>query len=601
MGIIDKEAAMRLATETDSSGTSGEGTALLDSFIDLEKDKKKMDEFIKVFQDFLIKIGEIYGKQGANIQRLQDNYLTGVAETIRSRLLESLDLVKMKGETGINELNTAMRRSASDWETLFAMVGKMTGTELVALSLKMNEKIKELHDAKKISDEVYNLLAKDWAPKKAQEVEGPFKELGRTMGTLIKSMGDGVEMTKKDWEDLGDAVGKCSSIVSQSLSGISKLGAAFGMDKESQATFDQISGMVSGMGNLAKGLASGDASSIISGGVGMIKSAAKLFDFKTKKADKEIKKHAKNLKELQKLYDQLGREADKALGTEEYQKQLEQAKNLETQKAEVEAQMEAEKSKRKKKRDKGKIEEYEKQIKNLEKQAEDVKQNIVDEMMTTDLKSFASQLASSIVTAFAAGTQDFDGIMQGKIDDLIKNMLIKQVSMNVIQKSLQGVFKMAEDFTDETSDGGVSFSADEIRQLKEALEDSKNSIKDRFSGWGKAMEDLELVVDQGLSDRVKGVTGQLEAAMTEGTASELVGLWTMTAMDIRVIREWLLTGTDVSLPQPGFDLSELLEQQYRIEQNTRMTVYQLQDGFGRMGQQLDAIERNTRGYYGRGR
>jgi hypothetical protein len=57
----------------------------------------------------------------------------------------------------------------------------------------------------------------------------------------------------------------------------------------------------------------------------------------------------------------------------------------------------------------------------------------------------------------------------------------------------------------------------------------------------------------------------------------------------------------VSLPQPGFDLSELLEQQYQIEQNTRMTVYQLRDGFGRMGQQLDAIERNTRGYYGRGR
>lgn len=42
------------------------------------------------------------------------------------------------------------------------------------------------------------------------------------------------------------------------------------------------------MGNFAKGLASGDVSSIIRGGVGMITNATKLFDFKTKKADKAL-------------------------------------------------------------------------------------------------------------------------------------------------------------------------------------------------------------------------------------------------------------------------------------------------------------------------
>ena len=44
------------------------------------------------------------------------------------------------------------------------------------------------------------------------------------------------------------------------------------------------------MGNRAKGLVSGDVSCIISGEWGMITSATKLFDFKTKKADKERSK-----------------------------------------------------------------------------------------------------------------------------------------------------------------------------------------------------------------------------------------------------------------------------------------------------------------------
>ena len=129
------------------------------------------------------------------------------------------------------------------------------------------------------------------------------------------------------------------------------------MSKEAQATFDQVSGMVSGMGNLAKGLASGDVSSIISGGVGMITSATKLFDFKTKKADKEIKRHAKNLRQLKTEYDALARAASQALGTEEYQTKVKQIANLEKQKIEIEGQLKAEDSKKRKKKDKGKLEE----------------------------------------------------------------------------------------------------------------------------------------------------------------------------------------------------------------------------------------------------
>ena len=335
----------------------------------------------------------------------------------------------------------------------------------------------------------------------------------------------------------------------------------------------------------------------------MITSATKLFDFKTKKADKEIKKHAENLKKLKTEYDGLARAASQALGTEEYETKVDQIANLEKQKIEVEGQLRAEDSKKRKKKDKGKIEEYKKAITSLENQIADSKQNIIDELMTTDLKSFASQLGSTLVDAFSQGTEGIDAIMQGKVDTLIKNMLAKQLSMKLIQKSLQSVFDAAERFTAEESEEGVNFSAGEIRQIKGLLESSMSSISAQSKEWVQMMTDMGLVVNKDMSSRVQEVTGQLQAAMTEGTASQLVGLWNMTASDVRAIRDWLLTGT-VTVPESPFNMTQMIELQNEIAVNTRVTAQSTtatMHELGRVNQHLESIDRNTRGYAGRGR
>ena len=227
--------------------------------------------------------------------------------------------------------------------------------------------------------------------------------------------------------------------------------------------------------------------------------------------------------------------------------------------------------------------------------------------MTTDLKSFASQLGSTLVDAFSQGTEGIDAIMQGKVDTLIKNMLAKQLSMKLIQKSLQPGFDSAERFTAEESEEGVNFSTGEIRQIKGLLESSMSSISAQSKEWVQMMTDMGLVVNKDMSSRVQEVTGQLQAAMTEGTASQLVGLWNMTASDVRAIRDWLLTGT-VTVPESPFNMTQMIELQNEIAVNTRVTaqsttatMHELRDGLGRMDQRLEAIDRNTRGYAGRGR
>ena len=544
----------------------------------------------------------IHDKANREIMELQAAQLRASAEGEITSIREAMTVVRNEETASIEALRDKMLKLPQEWEFIWLFLGRLTVDSTNDLMAAVTNEVEKLVLEGKLTAKAKKDLLKLLDVNKDTD-KGPFEKLNDSMSFLFKSMGSGVEMTKGKWKDLGTALGECSAIATQALSGISQIGGAFGMSKEAQATFDQVSGMVSGMGNMAKGLASGDISSIISGGVGMITSATKLFDFKTKKADKEIKKHAENLKKLKTEYDGLARAASQALGTEEYETKVDQIANLEKQKIEVEGQLRAEDSKKRKKKDKGKIEEYKKAITSLKNQIADSKQNIIDELMTTDLKSFASQLGSTLVDAFSQGTEGIDAIMQGKVDTLIKNMLAKQLSMKLIQKSLQPVFDAAERFTAEESEEGVNFSTGEIRQIKGLLESSMSSISAQSKEWVQMMTDMGLVVNKDMSSRVQEVTGQLQAAMTEGTASQLVGLWNMTASDVRAIRDWLLTGT-VTVPESPFNMMQMIELQNEIAVNTRVTAQSTtatMHELGRVNQHLESIDRNTRGYVGRGR
>lgn len=602
MGIIDKESAMNLAMGVSTTNSSDEESVSLMPLGDIDDSKKELERLRVIYQKFADDLKAIHDKANREIMELQAAQLRASAEGEITSIREAMTVVRNEETASIEALRDKMLKLPQEWEFIWLFLGRLTVDSTNDLMAAVTNEVEKLVLEGKLTAKAKKDLLKLLDVNKDTD-KGPFEKLNDSMSFLFKSMGSGVEMTKGKWKDLGTALGECSAIATQALSGISQIGGAFGMSKEAQATFDQVSGMVSGMGNMAKGLASGDVSSIISGGVGMITSATKLFDFKTKKADKEIKKHAKNLRQLKTEYDGLARAASQALGTEEYETKVDQIANLEKQKIEVEGQLRAEDSKKRKKKDKGKLEEYKKAITSLENQIADSKQNIIDELMTTDLKSFASQLGSTLVDAFSQGTEGIDAIMQGKVDTLIKNMLAKQLSMKLIQKSLQPVFDAAEQFTAEESEEGVNFSTGEIRQIKGFLESSMSSISAQSKEWVQMMTDMGLVVNKDMSSRVQEVTGQLQAAMTEGTASQLVGLWNMTASDVRAIRDWLLTGT-VTVPESPFNMTQMIELQNEIAVNTRVTAQSttaMMHELGRVSQRLEAIDRNTRGYVGRGR
>ena len=118
--------------------------------------------------------------------------------------------------------------------------------------------------------------------------------------------------------------------------------------------------------------------------------------------------------------------------------------------------------------------------------------------------------------------------------------------------------------------------------------------------WGK--EKWVEEVDTGK----EGVTGQLKAAMTEGTASELVGLWNMTAIDIRILKELMITSSE-EFRNSRINVNAIFEQTKLIQLNTFRTanntgdiITKLEEWIGIIKEELKSIKNNTKSYNGRG-
>lgn len=101
-------------------------------------------------------------------------------------------------------------------------------------------------------------------------------------------------------------------------------------------------------------------------------------------------------------------------------------------------------------------------------------------------------------------------------------------------------------------------------------------------------------------NKEKGVTGKLNASMTEGTANELVGLWNITAMDIRSLLT--LSSEHFSENKRSWDITySIWEETQKIVSNTERTanntdglVEKLEEGLKSVKDELSEIKKNTK-------
>ena len=107
------------------------------------------------------------------------------------------------------------------------------------------------------------------------------------------------------------------------------------------------------------------------------------------------------------------------------------------------------------------------------------------------------------------------------------------------------------------------------------------------------------------SSTEKGVTGKLEAALTEGTASEVLGVMNMSALDIRALKEMSADHFQNYAETMNY-IFNILDETRQINENTKRTadntdglIDKLDTGFKDLKSELTEIKKNTKDTSGR--
>lgn len=427
----------------------------------------------------------------------------------------------------VDELNKAQAKALSNlalgemqenpnWESMFGNLDELTTKKLEEILAMIEGKTgflgiefdpKDLETIKKKIDEIKGEIKE----------RNPFKSLISGIKDYSKATDDASKKKALTgmFESASDAIDLVSGSLDAIVGGMEKMGIT--MDEETQVIMNDIGGILDGASQLATGIATGNPLSMIQGGIGILTSAFDLFNSKDRKAERQIRKHAEAIGELERAYNALSWVIDKALGGEVYKNQQAAIDNMKQQQVHL---LEMQRNERnKKKTDNGKIKEWQAQYEELGRQIEDMMDAISNDILQTDAKTFANELGDALVSAFAKGEDAADAFGQ-TVDNVIKQAVLNQLKKNFLEKQLQGALDGLEKSMgywngDEFVFDGLTDA--EIAAFKNQVANITNGFNQAMNAYSELFKDVAEPEDSdtSLTGSVKGVS--------EETASLVAG------------------------------------------------------------------------------
>ena len=495
---------------------------------------------------------------------------------------EQAQLAERAKVKALAEIDQTKIQATDDWRELFANAQYLSGKAFDAIIERLRKMVAEIEDV-----DIKNAITKqlDDLEKQTQGSKNPFKMLVKSIKEYKAAGDDAVEKKKslvKMFDSISDAADMVKGSFDAVVDGLKQLGLAG--DEETQTMLGNISDMIGGASQLAKGMATGNPVDIISGGVSLVTSAISLFDSTSRRIKREMKEHEKQLRALQGLYNQVSWEVDNAVGDDYYRKQYEKIENLQKQAQEYDELARLEASKKSKDRDDAKVDEYKEAAAQARRDIEDAKKEIAETLTQTNFKDLANDMADAWAEAF------------GKMDDAAENFdkLFKQTVANAVKNSLK--LKLLEPtikrFTDALSAhmAANNFSANGFnfeywkRELKTAGDNFGNALQE----FADFFEDADDKVDT-LEGNIKGVS--------EETASALAG--EITAMRIRQAAQ-LISVQNIERTMQAADatLVSCLTQLNTIARNTQpnSSLYEIRNYLRDMHSTMQSDPLRAKGY-----
>lgn len=378
--------------------------------------------------------------------------------------------------------------------------------------------------------------------------------------------------------------------MSEAFNDIKETASLLGADTESDgwqdasAFFETFSGMSSSLSKVVTSAESGNVGGILAGVTGIFTSPIKAFaKAHDAKLDRQIKLAERQLNELKNLSSNISSVIEKTLGgiysydrSSDVNKKLNDVKNdykawdafsktdfgknffggrnfshysketydavmktetnpsayadqlalLHAQEDELRKQRQAEEDK--KKTDKDKIADYDQQIKEMQLQIKTFAQDFLKDVYSIDMKSWASTLTDTIVSAWAKGEDAVDAYKK-KVKDMVRDVTKNIIAQKIMEKALEKPLEWLTSVLDEKGQLDETDMDTFAKMLNKAGEKVTPLITGLFDAMKNNGFDMREDGSSSTTNSIKGIT--------EETADLLASYLNAVRLDVSVIRE----------------------------------------------------------------
>lgn len=483
--------------------------------------------------DALVEEYKTYQQKCADISAQYDEKIALATEQKNEELVAKLQEAKNKA------LSSAALQELTDsgaWEQLFGNLDDLTTAQIQALIAKIEAQKAQLGvelDPKDLDV----VLSKLREAKDEVQTRNPFKALSTALKDYKK------DASKANLSEVFKSVGATADLVKGSFDAVTGALSNMGLagDEVTQQLLGDIGEMIGSAGQLATGIATGNPLGIIQGSIGLISSAFEVFNFRDRRAERAIKKHAAAVEKLERSYKALEHAVDNALGESVYDNQKALINNMREQQAHLRAMWQEEEGK--KKTDSDKVNQYKEQYEELERSIKDVIEEITESVTQTSAKDLATQLSDAIAEAYADGFNSdnvknaIEKVTNQVLGNAVKNALKKQY----LETQLEGAVKQLQQDMGFDKEGGGSFDG-LTPEEQQRFKDRVNSIAQGYAEALKLYEDLFKDLDD-TGDPTTSLSGAIKGASQESIdllAGQTNAVRVNQVQQIEVLRQQLI-------------------------------------------------------------
>lgn len=474
--------------------------------------KKVEEEINKTTEELQKQLLETYrsnAEQRLEVERSYDQQITWLKQHGYDTQAQLAEKAKNKA---IAELQATQIQGTDQWQQLFQNAQYLSSSAFDAILEELRKMIAGIKDSNvraALNDQLNGLQTQVVGSK------NPFKLLVDSIKQYNKAA-DGTVEKKQQFVQMFTAIGSSIDTVKGSFDSIVGALADMGLagDEMTQEMLGDISNLMGGAGQLAKGIASMNPVDIISGGVSIISSAISLFDSTSRRIRREMKQHEKQLKLLQRAYAQISWETDNAVGEGYYTSAQKEIENLKKQQQKYKELARLEQSKKSKDRDDNKVQEYLQNAEDAARQIKDLEREITETLVQTSFKDLANELADAWADCFSEmedSAESFDEIWNTTIANAVKNSL----KLKLIEPVVNNFTQALADHMGAHNNSVAGFNFDYWKRM---LKNAGQSFTDGLAGFEEFFRDMGDEMEEAsdsLEGQVKGVT--------EETASMLAG------------------------------------------------------------------------------